>query len=731
MENASLIKQSLKRVAKLCVYVIVPAVFAYWLMTGIESKRADYEKTREAAVMYVTSTAQKGNGCTKPSDPVSTVTKNGPRPEMIEWDIDLLNCQMQRQPDPAAGTGQSLSANSETRVKNYLREIELIPFKNADEIVNALNEKVRANQEARDAKSVREEQMARRRVESLRSIVDSKFNQEITVADPTKFDALTAKQKMLKSFQEAIRTRPELSWQDAAQLFGQEPAQKDFIKLNELGAVDGALAVPAGTVKRYQIYVDIDQVVNGAKGIFEAKLNQEHLQNNDDAKKDLEYIRTQLRQPIANTVNIQRNRMLAYQDAFLLRIFNNKSGSGVIFQVLWLICIALVVFALLYLILLGVKALPQFADGTGELSKQAYSFLQPRDSSGGPPLAKALLVTASAVGIGSVVIGGAALSNRPPTIDQGESSYETSSHRAGGLGGSNQDPSNRRVRSEIEPDPQIQFVPQPYPSPLSVVAEVKGSDLPIVATVDVSTLNELKNSIGSISKATQEGFEKFNGVSRSINNLNAQYARSLSWLDQINENARFLNSSVNPPGSLPPRSAPDPFNFFAPTPGIAVTRVPAAFQIPPLSTTPQTNPRQQADDGNLYSLVRTINQRIQSVDSRVKTTEGQLPSLTPETRSNRLWNRVRSLFESDRFQVTALSYSFLAKQMCPSMAQDTETCTEDPPVNALLVILKKLVSQPPVNEGPFERLFKDTSRHELAGWSTWKDLIKSRTRIAR
>ena len=123
--------------------------------------------------------------------------------------------------------------------------------------------------------------------------------------------------------------------------------------------------------------------------------------------------------------------MLSPSFAYLFpaRVLDEKNGSHVIFNILWLTCMVLLVFGILFVILLLLRPLPPFACGVEALTEQTKSLLARPSAT--PELARTVTVTLAALGIGTAVAvaGGMSMpsSGRNSNLELVQSRYQDGS----------------------------------------------------------------------------------------------------------------------------------------------------------------------------------------------------------------------------------------------------------------------------------------------------------------
>src|SRR5215213_4075791 len=117
----------------------------------------------------------------------------------------------------------------------------------------------------------------------------------------------------------------------------------------------------------------------------------------------VEVVYEHLRPKLLGKISAEKDSRQVKSFAFLFpaRVLDEKTGSHVIFSIFWLTCMVILVFGTIFIILQLLRPLPPFARGSEALSDQAKFFLTRRSAS--PELARTLIATTAALGIGTAV----------------------------------------------------------------------------------------------------------------------------------------------------------------------------------------------------------------------------------------------------------------------------------------------------------------------------------------
>jgi hypothetical protein len=208
-------------------------------------------------------------------------------------------------------------------------------------------------------------------------------------------------------------------------------------------------------------------------------------------------LKPQLPQLIKGAVNApkQPESLLSFFHPRL--VLDSSSGIHVIYQTLWLTCVLILILAVVFLLIAALRPVPVFAratdaikDHTGELFK--------RSEGAGPQLAKSLVVSAAALGVGTAVAVSSttAVGKRPPRDEAYiDGSGPDGNSGRGGLAGGGKPGAGGRGGSGGEAGVMEHVVtfspPIVYPSPVTVTG-------PTSVNVDAASLDPLRQAIDRI-----------------------------------------------------------------------------------------------------------------------------------------------------------------------------------------------------------------------------------------
>jgi hypothetical protein len=237
-------------------------------------------------------------------------------------------------------------------------------------------------------------------------------------------------------------------------------------------------------------------------------LFNEQIQEFDaDARKKIKFIYETLKPELPGLISNALNSQPS-EDGFLARfnptgIYDEKSGSHVVYQTLWMTCAMVLVFGVLFAVFLILRLLPGVAEGT-EVLKTHVGDLFSHAGMAIPQAGKSLLVGAATLGVGAAVaVGGTAAFSQLHLVESesilgddgktGERGNTGETGKAGlqgkpgerGLEGKPGEPFTGTLTVELQG-------PIPLPSPFIL-------DGPKTVTLDTDSLQALKDYITQLS----------------------------------------------------------------------------------------------------------------------------------------------------------------------------------------------------------------------------------------
>ena len=189
-------------------------------------------------------------------------------------------------------------------------------------------------------------------------------------------------------------------------------------------------------------------------------------------------------------------------------LLDTRTGAHVIYETVHLTLAMVLVLGVIFLLFLVLRFLPFFAGSTDQLTEQAKAFLQ---RSGGtmPPIAKSLVVTASALALGTAVVvaGNKAINPTPhvdPIYDPGYDDGEGKGRRLPGDEGGGKPPRPPQCQDCVEVPPgdgvDVHVVkleePIAYPSPITISG-------PSSLTLTPESIDGVKTVIQELLKSTK------------------------------------------------------------------------------------------------------------------------------------------------------------------------------------------------------------------------------------
>ena len=207
-------------------------------------------------------------------------------------------------------------------------------------------------------------------------------------------------------------------------------------------------------------------------------------------------------------------------------LLDSKNGMHVVYQILRLALIMVPGLGLIFFIVFLIRLVPPISNGTDQFMEKAREFFK-GSGAGGPQLAKSLLMTVSAVGIGTaVIVGSTALALTATAADTGDSGFAANQEKR-------DDKSSREVNGKPgprgedgmpvppeTPGPQVDLhqvkllEPIVYPSPITISgpASVTLSDNSLKTIADAITKFQSNNLNSKISVVEKE-IERLKGIS--------------------------------------------------------------------------------------------------------------------------------------------------------------------------------------------------------------------------
>jgi hypothetical protein len=275
------------------------------------------------------------------------------------------------------------------------------------------------------------------------------------------------------------------------------------------------------------------------------RLADESQQIDERAEARVKSVYENLRKPLFGKIEERqrelKNRSFAY--IFPATVLDDENGGYVIYRVLWLAATFVLVFGFLFVILISLRSLPVFADGTEALTEQAKSFLARRGVAATPELAKAVLITTAGLGIATVVAVGSGINMAAPGINTRLGDvYE----RTGKFSVTVKQATPKQPGPE--PTPNITFTaPITYPSPMTIYSTVNipSSEKSRIDSLDAKLTN-LQSGVdqtnNSVSMKADAGAVE--GLDRRIGGLESSQGYFSNRIDAVKSGVTQLQGQA-------------------------------------------------------------------------------------------------------------------------------------------------------------------------------------------
>lgn len=376
-------------------------------------------------------------------------------------------------------------------------------------------------------------------------------------------------------------------------------------------------------------------------------------------------------------------------------IFNDKSGSYVIYQTLWLICIGVVVFFVVFLFFALLRPLPFFAGKSETLASQFERLLSRPGAAEGaaPQLARSLIISAAALGVGTaaaVAVAGDRAINRPQ-LGGGDSAVVAAAYEPGDersyLPGTRRIVDPPRTPLKVELTPQIIY-PQPTVIEHMMYAAPGGSSF------DPSLFTDL------------------NGKVMALTTSNANLIHTIDYLKTEVQKVNDVEKGV---AGLKLQ--------------VGEVKVPALESKVLLveQSTKSSDSKIVGLDGRLVLMEKQFAISLDSISKDLTETKQAVSDLrnnsferTQNSGGRGFITRTQQLFRGDRFMVSHQSFEALKDLMCRG------GCGTDTDKTKMIDALKSLVGQPPRDQSNFLKSFALVTPNVL---KQWKPLLLKYTRV--
>lgn len=253
-------------------------------------------------------------------------------------------------------------------------------------------------------------------------------------------------------------------------------------------------------------------------GVRFRRLKKEAAQIEDKAQKQINLVYEKLKPALSDLIKVSpgapnlpaENEVRAWFNPRSL--LDTRSSAHVIYETVQLTLSMVLVLGVIFLLVLVLRILPFFADSTDRLKEIAEGFLQ-RTGGTVPSVAKSLVVTASALAIGTAVVVASNKAINPPVYDdpsyvgeynEGDGKNGTPGKRSGPRKPPRKPPGECQDCGEFTSDPSGDRVdfhvvkleePIAYPSPITVTGTNS-------LTLTSESIKEIKSAIELLVKST-------------------------------------------------------------------------------------------------------------------------------------------------------------------------------------------------------------------------------------
>lgn len=714
--------------------VVFVALMAYVGLRGLETKKSSFDVERGKPILVVEA---KPEG-TPDYVPVLVNDLKNYLP------VDALKENSPAQDKQAQDKNAAAANLSQAEMWGFIDNIKYQPFRTGDDILNRLSEEAltKSAYKKRDALRQQDALSKERALKSaadnvekiavedklysvLKAEIEQKFPQE---SAQKKEDKLQERRKELLKNNQAS----EAGVQKLKQKYRNDE-EENWSKFALYSAQPDELAMWANTlanrIENFQDKIEDQQQWRNL---------EEQIKNADrTAQMQLQVLHTVFRTKLKDRLSDPSwsdNKVLAYFDP--RPMLDDKSGAYVIYQTFRTIAIVVLVLFVLSLFLLLLNRISFFADGSETLKQQIADVFKSGGGGGGggegamPQIAKSLIVTAAALGVGTAVaVAGTSLArSAPPTLEDTDEITTTPNAK-----------NNARLNSQLrlinelgdrEPPVKIEFSPDIiHPEP--IVIEPKMGDSSFDAQPVYALTQKVDRLMESFAAYTEEARNLRTEVDSRVNSAVAG-AKTVIREDVKNDvNTKLSDWQQN---TL--------------TPGIAELN----------SRMAQNNLFNRWETFGLRDRMNTFDtnfgKTLATVSDELASTRNALENLERGQNSGgrNLATRTKQLFSSSNsYMATNQSVATLRRLMCatgqlctvPVCKPDDEACVDkQEAARARLRILSAMatmVGQPPRKEdnflGNLKLALTGIDKDEgVVKWESmlkeWKPILLKYTRVA-
>jgi len=373
---------------------VLAVLFAFTLLRAIEGEKRSFDEERGRPVVIVNdSDADQVAAEIKGKN---AKTRQERAIEDVRHDARLLKISdVENVLDKilAAAPGNGFDKETVLDVKETLQKIKYQNFKDEREIVSRLEEEIMAAAEYKKrALLVTQDLESKKQASKLPDLSQEELPVRARLEEYYRID---------KQLSQQVEIKPA----DFEKWIGEktEPLKKSAATDSEIGTWRSRTP---GSLKE-------DELLRWLAAIHSSSVDDVRVKGIQSRITDIDYkaqeqirvvytgVKPKLPELLKGAVNAppENNSLLAF---FSPRsVLDEKSGIYVVYQTLWLACVMVLVFGLIFFLLTILRPLPFFAHGTDTLMDHAGELF--KRSEGAPQLAKSLAVTVAALGVGAAV----------------------------------------------------------------------------------------------------------------------------------------------------------------------------------------------------------------------------------------------------------------------------------------------------------------------------------------
>jgi hypothetical protein len=684
-------RQAIKSMGWKLAFVAV-ALIAYAGQKGLEGTKKSYDAERSKPFVIVDDAGV------------------GSADQLPKGDFIALRASRLKAPLSAADhpPKNSSAAPQHLPLDEFVNRIEYQNFRDEKEIIDRLYEEVlaendltkRAYLDSRDA-------LNKHRAEKLTTLADEKslvygrLNQVVSdeMAQP---DEAGKAKSVVSQIDELLKEHPA-DEAAVAELKGPPPGKtpnsgrgkrRGAARTQPPAAPDIRQALAAADKVQLAVWLNtVNRQINDEQNVEVAR--QWIADADRDAQRQIKSIHEALRPQLPEIVSAAKKEQRILQPAGAVfsfldprSIFNDKSGSYVIYQTLWVICLGVLVFFVVFIVFTLLRPLPFFASKSEVLMKQLEKlFSGPGGGEGSTPqIARSLIVTVAALGIGTAaavaVAGDRIVSRTPPG---GGTSYPIATATP-----DDEQPSPPRPPRvgyppaspfRVELSPEIIY---PQPTVIEHISSAAPFDPTIVSNLH-NRITDLATSNAALLAETNSLRKEIAGVGQFQTSLNS-LQKQLGTVD-----VPTLQSQVALVGQGTVNNKTD------------------------INNLSEKVGQLQTDFGNT----------LKGIATDLTTTKGAVSDLrnnsferSQNSGGRGFFTRTRQFLNGDRFMVTNQGYGALNDLMCRGGCEGEKA--------AILAVLKSLIGSEPTDEKTFLSKFSAINADAL---KRWKPLLLKYARI--